>query len=1361
MADKPKSILSGGRTEFGGSREFGGSSEFGGGTGSRRPSLASLIGEDAANMQRTAESIDRLKAQASALGVQKPTGESTRGFLEGAFDYLTRGQSGTLGFLTGLAGMTQAGETQGALQRALAGFSGRERFTGSDVIGRAPEGASILERLGRATAGFGIDVATDPLNLLTLGRGGALRGVGAGAAAEAQVARAARRELAPVATPEVPITTPVTASSAATEASQRALTRAGDIRTTDQPVLSLGTARTTATKAPTISEALPAPTFVERQAAGSQIARVEPIAPVRAETNDEFVERLAKAAGEGQTIAGGRGTRESMLKVARERYTAPGEAERVVDRILAGTTGEVRGGIGLRAPFLGRDLEGRITTSGEAATRRLVDLTPGAGRLVDDLGLRSVADAARTAFNDYRSSKYFRAYSKIFNGRFGAEYADFIRNAHKGEGAMDYTTFSKLIANDSKRTAALAVRDKAASSIVQAASRMVDTAAEPEKVKAAAEKYYQMGDNMVLDAAADEADKLGFEVASALRMHGQNMFETVKEAAAAAGVEVGDIGTIAKNYIPRPITKMEAAWRAARGKVTGQYSAAKSRRIGYDTDQYGRLDSASNSELNERFTTQLGPDGKPLRPAGHKVFETDPFKIAAQQYASYSEFISKMDLISDLKATGLLTEATADAVRLVNLPQLAARGQKFGTALTNVADRLTAALVTATENGDVAQIDRINEALNKIAADKVTIDSLLANIQDTNPESLRVIGNLTKVLKGALAAGETAGVTLTKAQKARLFSANGLVTTRARLGNVEETIGAGLKPIGLTQDIRIPRGLDNLYADEAVKDAVERYFKVETGGFRDTAFFNEVYQPYYTLFKTWATVGRPGGYHLRNLQGAWWNNYLGDVSGADHKLSASVLNETRKSNDAAQIAIDNIRAGKASGLTGDEDQIARDIVALGRARGSDVVDYERAQLANYILVKRLEQIKVGDTTMADVLSAASEQGILRDNRQLEYLRNEARAEGTELADALSNPEYRNLFRNVPKDELTRRQAILNKAVNNRYISVSGDLAELSENYVRLAAFISGARRYGLSDNGTAAGYLTKALQFDYADLSDVERTVIKNIIPFYTWTRRNVPLQFSALLNNPGKFNKLDFAKEELQTQFGAEGDSEGMTEVIPEWMREKMGFVSRFTTPGGPIAIGIESPAMDLNRYLAFGSPTGVAGRVKNEIISASNPLAKALTEFATGTDLFVGAKFPENGVASPFGKDVQIPGVTFTGPDGDQRVSAQGYGTLKDLLPPIGLIARLASPGEADRRLTNWLSSAAGAPVSTLTPGQVTAELKTQEDRLRKQVDRLANQMNVDRDWLQNVIESGANSTQIRGFIASGLGAKSRPEM
>jgi hypothetical protein len=272
---------------------------------------------------------------------------------------------------------------------------------------------------------------------------------------------------------------------------------------------------------------------------------------------------------------------------------------------------------------------------------------------------------------------------------------------------------------------------------------------------------------------------------------------------------------------------------------------------------------------------------------------------------------------------------------------------------------------------------------------------------------------------------------------------------------------------------------------------------------------------------------------------------------------------------------------------------------------------------------------------------------------------------------------------------------------------------------------------------------------------------MKNIVPFYTWSRRNIPLQFAALINQPGKFNKLDFAKEELQTQFQAEGDDAFMNDMMPQWMQEKMGFTTRYSTEAGPISIsgpGFEAPAFDLNRYLQLGRPGDVVGRVKSEIVSASNPGVKALVESMTDIDLFTGGKFSEEGVDSPFG-EAPIPGLTFVGADGKRKVDAQGYNIIKDTVPPLGMIARLASPGEADRRLTNWLSTFAGAPVSTMTTQQATAELRAREDRLTTKLDRTAGALGVDREWLRALIREGASADEIRQYIAAGYGRIQRP--
>ena len=362
--------------------------------------------------------------------------------------------------------------------------------------------------------------------------------------------------------------------------------------------------------------------------------------------------------------------------------------------------------------------------------------------------------------------------------------------------------------------------------------------------------------------------------------------------------------------------------------------------------------------------------------------------------------------------------------------------------------------------------------------------------------------------------------------------------------------------------------------------------------------------------------------------------------------------------------------------------------------------------------------------------------MFRGNRTLEYLRDQARLEGRELSSALLDPNTVNLFAGKSKEELTKLQSALNKAMNWSFINRSGQAADISENYVRLAAYISGIRRFGVEDNGRAASLFTKALQFDYKDLSDFERNTMKNVLPFYVWTRRNIPLQFNSLLNQPGKFNKLGFATDELQNQFGAEGDNELMNDLVPDFMKERMGFVTRFQGAGGPLTIagpGFESPAFDLNRYLTIGD-----GELTKEIVSASNPLVKAFVESMIDVDTFTGQKFPEEPVEV-------IPGLS---------VDAKKFNLLKDLVPPIGTISMLATPGEADRRLSKILSTFAGASVSTQTMKQNAAELRTREDRLVKKIEDTAAALGVDKAWLREMLKNNYTSVEIQNMIRNGYG-------
>ena len=61
----------------------------------------------------------------------------------------------------------------------------------------------------------------------------------------------------------------------------------------------------------------------------------------------------------------------------------------------------------------------------------------------------------------------------------------------------------------------------------------------------------------------------------------------------------------------------------------------------------------------------------------------------------------------------------------------------------------------------------------------------------------------------------------------------------------------------------------------------------------------------------------------------------------------------------------------------------------------------------------------------------------------------------------------------------------------------------------------------------------KAALFDYSDLSVFERNWMKRLMPFYTWSRKNFPVQIKHLVLNPQRAEKLHLAKEQFEYETG------------------------------------------------------------------------------------------------------------------------------------------------------------------------------------------------------------------------------------
>lgn len=100
--------------------------------------------------------------------------------------------------------------------------------------------------------------------------------------------------------------------------------------------------------------------------------------------------------------------------------------------------------------------------------------------------------------------------------------------------------------------------------------------------------------------------------------------------------------------------------------------------------------------------------------------------------------------------------------------------------------------------------------------------------------------------------------------------------------------------------------------------------------------------------------------------------------------------------------------------------------------------------------------------------------------------------------------------------------------SQRFIGYKANKAvgSVVEDNARMAHYLT-KRRSGF--NAEEAAKSVKQYLFDYGDLTWAEKNVMKRIMPFYTWTSKNIPMQVEAAFNNPGKFSKIAVAKKDRE----------------------------------------------------------------------------------------------------------------------------------------------------------------------------------------------------------------------------------------
>jgi hypothetical protein len=171
------------------------------------------------------------------------------------------------------------------------------------------------------------------------------------------------------------------------------------------------------------------------------------------------------------------------------------------------------------------------------------------------------------------------------------------------------------------------------------------------------------------------------------------------------------------------------------------------------------------------------------------------------------------------------------------------------------------------------------------------------------------------------------------------------------------------------------------------------------------------------------------------------------------------------------------------------------------------------------------------------------------------------------------------------------------------------LNEKREDLTRLATFHS-ALKNGMSPS-EAANWVNKH-HFDYADLTETERSTLRRLIPFYTFMSRNTRAQVRGVLTRPGVYANAEAARQETTRASGIDPD---FAKSLRDF--EQNGVPWGVHLFGQDLALYPKLPLTDLNNINT--SP----GQMWQNLVSRQSPILKVAIEQTFGKDTFSRADY------------------------------------------------------------------------------------------------------------------------------------------
>ena len=243
----------------------------------------------------------------------------------------------------------------------------------------------------------------------------------------------------------------------------------------------------------------------------------------------------------------------------------------------------------------------------------------------------------------------------------------------------------------------------------------------------------------------------------------------------------------------------------------------------------------------------------------------------------------------------------------------------------------------------------------------------------------------------------------------------------------------------------------------------------------------------------------------------------------------------------------------------------------------------------------------------------------------------------------------------------------NVGVNSAHIKFSRRFGQSVENNSRITHFMGTLQKVmgeGLDlDRGAimAKDSVDKYL-FDYnLGLTDFERSVVRPLVPFYSWMRFNIPLQIQTIFENPARYSRVPKLINNMEAMTR---DWQGIE--TPDYFRELQAFRLPAIMNSKPVYLNPNLPFQDLNRTLLTGFP---------DVLANLTPFIRVAGELVPERGYSTFLESPIEKYTGQRAKDLHLPFLPST----TLGVSKKWENAINSLFPPLGKLTRF---NKAQRR-------------------------------------------------------------------------------